>query len=273
MLLVYGALPMLVTVPLSIFVLRHVNPRALLIGFGLSAFASARVLGTQLTNEWRLADFVTIVVLQSIGQAFTLLPGIILIALSNADFTRATAFAAYIQVVRLGGAEIGVALMGTWLRVREQIHSNYLGQYVADGRRRQLSRSFSSISTPELCGSWHWRGAGTGVGNGRGVGSARGQCARLYRRILADLLDRHRRPRLCRPDDPGAAGPLHPRTVRLREKCAAEVRGDRVVTGGAGQRAGIPVFRAGSIATLKGCIQIILNAESRSITAVDEIFA
>ena len=57
------------------------------------------------------------------GRRFTLLP-IIIIALSNADPTRATAFAAYIQIMRLGGAEIGVALMGTWLRVREQIHSN-----------------------------------------------------------------------------------------------------------------------------------------------------
>jgi DHA2 family multidrug resistance protein len=35
--------------------------------------------------------------------------------------------------MRLGGAEIGVSLMGTWLRVREQIHSNYLGQHIADG--------------------------------------------------------------------------------------------------------------------------------------------
>ena len=70
--------------------------------------------------------------LQSVGQAFTLLP-LIIIAVSNLDPTRATAFAAYIQIMRLGGAEIGVALMGTWLRVREQIHSNYLGQHVASG--------------------------------------------------------------------------------------------------------------------------------------------
>ena len=35
--------------------------------------------------------------------------------------------------MRLGGAEIGVALMGTWLRVREQIHSNYLGQHLENG--------------------------------------------------------------------------------------------------------------------------------------------
>jgi MFS transporter, DHA2 family, multidrug resistance protein len=147
-LLVHGALPMFVTVPLSIILLRHVDPRGVLI-VGLSAFAIANLLGTQLSNEWRLGDFTTIVMLQSIGQAFTLLP-IIIIALANADFTRATAFAAYIQIMRLGGAEIGVALMGTWLRVREQIHSNYLGQHVADGSAnvarilRQLDASFAS---------------------------------------------------------------------------------------------------------------------------------
>jgi MFS transporter, DHA2 family, multidrug resistance protein len=148
LLLTYGALPMFVLVPVSIFLLRHFDPRGVLI-IGLSAFAAANLLGTQLTHDWALGDFVTIAVLQSIGQAFTLLP-IIIIALSNSDFTRATAFAAYIQVMRLGGAEIGVALMGTWLRVREQVHSNFLGQHLESGSAdvtrilRQLSDSFAS---------------------------------------------------------------------------------------------------------------------------------
>jgi MFS transporter, DHA2 family, multidrug resistance protein len=148
LLVVYGALPMFVLVPVSIFLLRHLDPRFVLV-IGLSAFATANLLGTQLTHDWALGDFVVIALLQSIGQAFTLLP-IILIAVSNSDFTRATAFAAYIQVMRLGGAEIGVALMGTWLRVREQIHSNYLGQHLADGSEnvvrilKQLSDGFAS---------------------------------------------------------------------------------------------------------------------------------
>lgn len=147
LLVLWGALPMVVLVPVSIFLLRHVDPRAVLI-IGLSAFAAANLLGTQLTHDWALGDFTVIALLQSVGQAFTLLP-IILIALSNSDFTRATAFAAYIQVMRLGGAEIGVALMGTWLRVREQIHSNYIGQHVESGGDnvvqvlRQLSDSFA----------------------------------------------------------------------------------------------------------------------------------
>jgi DHA2 family multidrug resistance protein len=131
LLVIYGALPMFVMVPVSIFLLRHFDPRFVVV-LGFSAFATANLLGTQLTHDWARDDFVAIVVLQSIGQALTLLP-IIIMALSNSDPTRATAFAAYIQIMRLGGAEIGVALMGTWLRVREQIHSNYLGQHLETG--------------------------------------------------------------------------------------------------------------------------------------------
>src|ERR1700681_1513492 len=91
LLVVYGALPMFVMVPVSIFLLRHVDPRFVLV-VGLSAFAAANLLGTQLTHDWALGDFIPIVLLQSIGQAFTLLP-IIILALSNADPSRATALA------------------------------------------------------------------------------------------------------------------------------------------------------------------------------------
>jgi MFS transporter, DHA2 family, multidrug resistance protein len=116
---------------------------------GFSAFAAANLWGTQLTHDWARSDFIDIVVLQSVGQAFTLLP-LILIEVSNSDPTRATAFAAYTQIMRLGGAEIGVAVMGTWLRVREQIHSNYLGQHVENGSvdvtriLQQLARGVAS---------------------------------------------------------------------------------------------------------------------------------
>lgn len=148
LLLTYGALPMFVLVPISIFLLRHFDARTVVV-LGFSAFAAANLWGTQLSHDWSLGDFTGIVMLQSVGQAFTLLP-IIILALSNADTSRATAFAAYIQIMRLGGAEIGVALMGTWLRVREQIHSNYLGQHIESGSfdvthmLNQLANSFAS---------------------------------------------------------------------------------------------------------------------------------
>jgi DHA2 family multidrug resistance protein len=168
LLLVYGALPMFVMVPVSIFLLRHVDPRFVLV-VGLSAFAAANLLGTQLTHDWALGDFIPIVLLQSIGQAFTLLP-IIILALSNADPSRATAFAAYIQIMRLGGAEIGVALMGTWLRVREQIHSNFIGQHLESGSAG-VARMLKQLSD-------HFAGHGAATAPARAIGSLSALVAR-----------------------------------------------------------------------------------------------
>lgn len=161
LLFTYGALPMFVLVPISILLLRHLDPRIVVV-LGFSAFAAANLWGTQLSHVWAREDFVGIVLLASIGQAFTLLP-IIIMALSNSDPSRATAFAAYIQIMRLGGAEIGVALMGTWLRVREQIHSNYLGQHVQNGNIDVVNL------LQRLAGEFSGHGIGTATG--RAVGT------------------------------------------------------------------------------------------------------
>ncbi|WP_315807237.1 MULTISPECIES: MFS transporter [unclassified Bradyrhizobium] len=168
LLLIYGALPMVVLVPVSIWLLRHLDPRIVVV-IGFAAFASANLLGTQVTHDWAREDFVPIVLLQSIGQAFTLLP-IIIVALANSDPSRATAFAAYIQIMRLGGAEIGVALMGTWLRVREQVHSAYLGLNIQSGDAdvvRVLQRLISYFSS-----------RGAGEAQGRAIGTLAGQVQR-----------------------------------------------------------------------------------------------
>jgi DHA2 family multidrug resistance protein len=161
LLLTYGALPMFVLVPISIWVLRHFDAR-LAVVVGLTCFAAANLWGTQLTNEWAREDFVGIVLLLSVGQAFTLLP-IIITLLSNSDPSRATAFAAYIQIMRLGGAEIGIALMGTWLRVREQVHSYYIGQHVQTGDIdvTQMLKELTELFTAHGAGSAQARAVGT----------------------------------------------------------------------------------------------------------------
>lgn len=161
LLLTYGALPMFVLVPFGIVLLRHLDPRIVVV-LGFSAFAAANLWGTQLTHAWAREDFIGMVLLQSVGQALTLLP-IIIMSLANVDPSRATSFAAYIQISRLGGAEIGIALMGTWLRVREQIHSFYLGQHVQNGDvdvRQLLQRLADEFSSH-----------GAGAAMGRAVGT------------------------------------------------------------------------------------------------------
>jgi DHA2 family multidrug resistance protein len=164
LLLTYGALPMFVLVPLSIWLLRHFDTRTVLV-VGFACFAAANLWGTQLTHDWAREDFIGIVLLQAIGQSLILLP-IIITLLSNIDPSRATSFAAYIQIMRLGGAEIGVALMGTWLRVREQVHSFYIGQNIITGdfdvvlKLKQLAEHFA----PHGAGSAQARAVGTLAG-------------------------------------------------------------------------------------------------------------
>jgi MFS transporter, DHA2 family, multidrug resistance protein len=154
--LTWVILPMVVLLPLSIALLRRFDVRAVLM-IGLAAFGIAGLLGTQLTHEWSLGDFVPMALFQSVGQTFSLTP-IVVLALSNADPTRATAFAAYIQVMRLGGAEIGISLMATWLRVREQVHSNFIGQHVVDGSAKvngmlaKMTQYFSGSGAAEAPG-------------------------------------------------------------------------------------------------------------------------
>ncbi|OAF00782.1 arabinose ABC transporter permease [Bradyrhizobium centrolobii] len=161
LLLTYGALPMFVLVPISIWLLRHFDTR-LVVVLGFSSFAAANLWGTQLTHDWAREDFIGIVLLQAIGQSLTLLP-LIITAVSNSDPSRATAFAAYIQIMRLGGAEIGVALMGTWLRVREQIHSYYLGQHIITGDV-DVVRMLKQLAD-------HFAAHGAGAAQARAVGT------------------------------------------------------------------------------------------------------
>ena len=161
LLLGYGALPMFVLVPISIWLLRHFDARAVTV-VGFTCFAAANLWGTQLTHDWAREDFIGIVLLQAIGQSTTLLP-IIIMALSNSDPSRATSFAAYIQIMRLGGAEIGVALMGTWLRVREQVHSFYLGQNLGVGDA-DVVRILKQLAD-------HFAAHGTGSAQARAVGT------------------------------------------------------------------------------------------------------
>jgi MFS transporter, DHA2 family, multidrug resistance protein len=145
--LFYGALPIIVLTPVPIFLLRHFDARIVLL-IGLAAFATSSLLGTQIDNQWSIGDFVKMELLQSIGQLLTLTAAIV-IMVSNVDRTRATAFAAYIQIMRVAGVEIGFALMTTWLRVREQIHSNYLGLHIGAGAPdviQRLSQLFNGVA-------------------------------------------------------------------------------------------------------------------------------
>ncbi|WP_206667675.1 MFS transporter [Muricoccus nepalensis] len=128
-----SALPMIALVPLAVLAVRHFDARLVLMS-GLMGFAIAAWLASGLTRDWAGPDFLLVAFLQAFGQSFTFL-ALILYGLGNSNPTQATAFVAYIQVVRLLGVEFGQSLLGTFLRMREQVQSYQLGLNLAAGGR------------------------------------------------------------------------------------------------------------------------------------------
>jgi DHA2 family multidrug resistance protein len=127
----YTALPLVGVVAAAVFLLRRFDARFVAL-CGLTSFAIAGWMGTGITHEWSPDDFIPMALMQSLGQGLTF-TGLLIFAVSNANPARTTAFVAYIQVMRLDIIEIAGTVMSTWLRVREQIHSNLIGLHVSAG--------------------------------------------------------------------------------------------------------------------------------------------
>jgi MFS transporter, DHA2 family, multidrug resistance protein len=126
--LLWIALPqILIVLPLAML-LRRVDARWVL-AFGTVLIGVACLMATNLTSQWATGDFLPSQVLQAIGQSFALTALIVLVVQSihPAD---ALTIGSLLQLSRLFGGEIGTAFMQTFVRVREQVHSNLIGLHV-----------------------------------------------------------------------------------------------------------------------------------------------
>jgi MFS transporter, DHA2 family, multidrug resistance protein len=126
--LLWIALPQLIIVlPLGAL-LQRVDGRWVL-AFGATLIGIACLMGTDLTSVWATDDFLASQILQALGQSFALTALVVLNvgAINPAD---ALTIGALLQTSRLFGGEIGTAFMQTFVRMREQIHSNLIGVHV-----------------------------------------------------------------------------------------------------------------------------------------------
>ncbi|MBS7542492.1 MFS transporter [Ancylobacter oerskovii] len=161
LLLLSVALPMVVLMPLALIVLKRVDARAVLMS-GLASFALAAWLATGMTHDWAPGNFVAVALLQAFGQSFGFL-ALVLYGLANSDPAKATSFVAYIQIIRLLGTENGSSLLGTFVRVREQVHSNLIGLHLeaGDGAVAQALAGLSSMYASHGAAAAHGRALGT----------------------------------------------------------------------------------------------------------------
>jgi DHA2 family multidrug resistance protein len=126
--LLWIALPQLIIVLPLAALLRRVNGRSVL-AFGTAVIGIACLMATDLTSQWATDDFLPSQILQAIGQSFALTALVVMIVRSI-NLADALTVGSLLQISRLFGGEIGTAFMQTFVRVREQIHSNLVGLHV-----------------------------------------------------------------------------------------------------------------------------------------------
>jgi MFS transporter, DHA2 family, multidrug resistance protein len=126
--LLWIALPQFaIVLPLG-YLLKRVDGRYIL-ALGNLMIGIACLMATNLTSEWATEDFLPSQILQALGQSFALTSLIVLVikSISPAD---ALTIGSLLQLARLFGGEIGTSFMQTFVRVREQVHSNLIGLHV-----------------------------------------------------------------------------------------------------------------------------------------------
>jgi MFS transporter, DHA2 family, multidrug resistance protein len=128
--LAWAAVPQLLVIPATVWLLRRGADPRLLIGTGLALLAVSAWMCTGLTHDWAARDFLPAIALQGIGQSMAIICLIVAGFSSVGGPDEVPTFAAWIQVARLMGAEAGAAALNTWLRVREQHASHLVGQHV-----------------------------------------------------------------------------------------------------------------------------------------------
>ncbi len=126
--LLWIALPQFaIVLPLG-WLLQRADARWVL-AFGATLVGVASLMGTGLTLDWATDDFLPSQILQAIGQSFVF-TAIVALAVGTMSPADVLTIGTLFQTSRLFGGEIGTAFMQTFVRVREQVHSNLIGLHV-----------------------------------------------------------------------------------------------------------------------------------------------
>lgn len=153
------ALPQFALGIAAMALMRRIDPR-LILTTGFSLVAIACVLNSQVTSVWAGPDFGISQAVMAIGLALafnSMVGSIILEVLDTGALTRPAdvlTFAGFFQVIRLFGGEMGASLMGHFIAIREQFHSNILGLNVrlGNGIADQRLLGFRAAISPHATG-------------------------------------------------------------------------------------------------------------------------
>src|SRR5258708_10062784 len=103
-------------------------------------------MDTGLTHDWANDDFLLSQLVEGIGLAFAI-TALITFSVANISPAAAPSIAALIQTARLLGNEAGSAFVQTFVRMREQVYSNLIGQHLVTGSNEAI-RAATPFSSP-----------------------------------------------------------------------------------------------------------------------------
>jgi DHA2 family multidrug resistance protein len=166
--MLWVGLPQCICGLVAMYLVQYIDAR-IVMTFGFSLVAIACVINGYLSSAWSGANFGLSQAVMAIGLACAfngMVGAIILEVLNSGALSRpidVLTFAGFFQTVRLFGGEAGAALMGRFIAVREQFHSNILGLSVQLGEPATYQRLLG------LLAGVHSQSAGLPAAGGRAV--------------------------------------------------------------------------------------------------------
>jgi DHA2 family multidrug resistance protein len=146
-------LPQLFIFPIIPAVMRRVDPR-LMVAFGLVLFAASCFMNAHLTHEWGIEELRWSQLVRAVGQPFIMVPLSGLSAGSLPDRDQAQGSAIFNIMRNLGGS-VGIAMLATYLTVREHFHFSVIAERLTQNspRTAQAIQEYSHIIAAKAPGS------------------------------------------------------------------------------------------------------------------------
>lgn len=134
----------LAATPLAIYLARRLEPRLLII-CGLIVIALTAWQGSHISHDWRVDQFVIILIMQSLGESIMLI-GLIAAFVTNLNPLHGVALGAYVPIARVLAPVAAGAVMSTWLRIAGDTSHASLSTYFPAGDPWVMERAESGVA-------------------------------------------------------------------------------------------------------------------------------
>ncbi|HEY3757152.1 MAG TPA: MDR family MFS transporter [Opitutaceae bacterium] len=127
--LIWGGIPQLFIMPTMPWFMKRFDARWLIV-YGLLMFGVSCLMNTSISADFAHDQLRWSLLVRALGQPFILVP-VSALATAGLPASRAAGASGLFNMVRNLGGSIGIALLSALLTVREQFHSNRLGEAVS----------------------------------------------------------------------------------------------------------------------------------------------